>query len=101
MAVVRVGVGHRAQICHVAVFPTGRICLGCATTAFGETTVTHLAPVGEHLVGGLLHGISGIGVDNACEPLIALAMVVGANVIESVVAMILPGYNGVCFGRIG
>ena len=93
--VFRRRVGNALQIGHVTVFPAGAELLGDAPAALAEAGIADLTVVGEHLATRLTDGLLHMGRGLTRDALIALAVVVGADVEERVVLAVVPSYDGV------
>ena len=67
--------------------------LGSAATAFGEAGVAYLVVVQEYLSACGVNGLRHLWTCSLCYALVALAMVVGANVEDGMVFAVVPLYE--------
>ena len=87
------GIFHTCKVGHLQIVPAVTELIGASATTLTEARIAHLAVIGEHQTACLAHSITHGGVLNAADALIALAMVVGANVEERVLLPVIPAHQ--------
>ena len=95
---VAVGVFHTLEIRMMLVFPTAFELLGAPSAAFRETGIAHRAFVGQDLASRGSDGFLHLATGSTGDALIALAVVVGTDIKDSVVFAVVPADEFVvCF----
>ena len=99
---VAIWIFDRLQIVIVLILPTGVERLGDTATALRKTRVADVAfTVKQHLSPRLFNRLCHKWRDLTCDALITLAVIVGTDIIESVLVMIPPFHDNIRRRNIG